>query len=122
MDKHAKLHPAIYLLSLTAFAIGVAEFVVVGVLNSIASDFAIPIEKAGSLVGLYALALAIGTPIVTLMLARFNKKLVIVGLISVFALGNLVSATAQSFEVLLAGLVVCWGVACTPPLRSRLSA
>ena len=31
MDKHAKLHPAIYLLSLTAFAIGVAEFVVVGV-------------------------------------------------------------------------------------------
>ena len=106
MDKHTKLHPAIYLLSLTAFAIGVAEFVVVGVLNSIASDFAIPIEKAGSLVGLYALALAIGTPIVTLMLARFNKKRVLVGLISVFALGNLVSATAQSFEVLLAGRIV----------------
>jgi len=106
MVKNSNLHPAIYLLSLTAFAIGVAEFVVVGVLNSIASDFTIPIEKAGSLVGLYAFALAIGTPIVTLMLARFNKKQVLVGLISVFALGNLISATASSFEVLLAGRIV----------------
>jgi predicted MFS family arabinose efflux permease len=106
MAKSPKLHPAIYLLSLTAFAIGVAEFIVVGVLNSIASDFAIPIEKAGSLVGLYALSLAIGTPIVTLMLSRFNKKHVLVALISFFTLGNLISAMANSFEVLLAGRII----------------
>ena len=106
MAKNTKLHYAIYLLSFTAFAIGVSEFIVVGVLNSIAEHFSIPIEKAGSLVGLYALALAIGTPIVTLMLTHFNKKRVLVGLISVFSLGSLVSATANTFEILLAGRIV----------------
>lgn len=103
MANQVRLHPSIYVLSLTAFAIGVAEFIVVGVLSSIASDFDISLDKAGALVGLYALALAIGTPIVTLLLARFNKKSALLALIAIFSFGNLISAIATSYELLLIG-------------------
>ena len=108
MADKMRIHPGIYLLSLTAFAIGVAEFIVVGVLNSIAIDLNVPLERAGSLVGLYALALALalGTPVVTLLLARFNKKPVLLALIAIFSLGNLISATASTFDMLLAGRIL----------------
>ncbi|MBE4295563.1 MFS transporter [Vibrio parahaemolyticus] len=105
MSKQA-LHPSIWLLSVTAFAIGVAEFIVVGVLPSIAASFDITIAKAGSLVGLYALALAIGTPICVLFFSRYPKKPVLLALITVFLLANIVAACATSYTMLLAARVV----------------
>ena len=52
--------PGVLALAVGAFAIGVTEFIVVGILPAIAKDLHISIESAGSLVSLYALALAIG--------------------------------------------------------------
>lgn len=48
------LHPGILTLAITAFAIGVAEFIIVGILPSISAAFDISLASAGSLVGLYA--------------------------------------------------------------------
>lgn len=105
MSKKAA-HPSIWLLSITAFAIGVAEFIVVGVLPSIATSFDITVAKAGSLVGLYALALAIGTPICVLFLSRYPKKPVLLALITVFLLANIAAACAANYNMLLAARMV----------------
>lgn len=59
----------LWALAVTAFAIGVTEFIVVGVLPAVSADLDVPLARAGGLVGLYALALAIGTPLVVLGLA-----------------------------------------------------
>ena len=96
----------IWALAVTAFAIGVAEFIVVGVLPAIAADLGVPLAQAGGLVGFYALALAIGTPLVVLGLARQPSKPVLLGLVAVFLLGNLVSALSHSYAMLLAGRIV----------------
>ncbi|RMX05779.1 MFS transporter [Corticibacter populi] len=99
-------HPGVWALAVTAFAIGVAEFIVVGVLPAIAGDLDVPLAHAGSLVGLYALALALGTPVVVLALARWPRKPLLLGLVAVFLAGNLLSAVAGSHAMLLAGRIV----------------
>ena len=93
-------------LAVAAFAIGVTEFIVVGILPAIAKDLHISIESAGSLVSLYALALAIGTPLLVIALSRLPRKLALLGLMTVFLAGNLLAALSHGFELLLAGRVI----------------
>ncbi|VVQ09479.1 Inner membrane transport protein YdhP [Pseudomonas fluorescens] len=101
-----RIHPGVLALAVTAFAIGMAEFIVVGILPAIASDLDIPLARAGSLVGLYALALAIGTPLTVLALARLPRKPVLLTLIALFLGGNLLAALSTDYPSLLAGRVV----------------
>lgn len=106
MNHGARTHPGVWALAVTAFAIGVAEFIVVGVLPSIAHDLDVPLARAGGLVGLYALALAVGTPIVVLGLAHLPRKPVLLWLVAVFLAGNVLSALSTSYAMLLAGRIV----------------
>lgn len=106
MNHGARTHPGVWALAVTAFAIGVAEFIVVGVLPSIAHDLGVPLARAGGLVGLYALALAVGTPIVVLGLAHLPRKPVLLWLVAVFLAGNVLSALSTSYAMLLVGRIV----------------
>ncbi|MFC0227688.1 MFS transporter [Serratia aquatilis] len=105
-QKKEHIHPGVWALAVTAFAIGVAEFIVVGVLPAIATDLEVPLARAGGLVGLYALALAIGTPLVVLGLAQLPRKPVLLGLVAIFLAGNLLSALSASYGMLLLGRIV----------------
>ncbi|MFC0710569.1 MFS transporter [Azorhizophilus paspali] len=106
MSQRNVVHRGVWALAVTAFAIGVAEFIVVGVLPAIAEDLGVPLARAGGLVGLYALALAIGTPLVVLGLARLPRKPVLLTLVAVFLAGNLLSALSTSYAMLLAGRIL----------------
>lgn len=106
MSQAQRTHPGVRALAVTAFAIGVAEFIVVGVLPAIAEDFGVPLARAGGLVGVYALALAVGTPIIVLALARIPRKSLLLALVAVFLAGNLLSALSASYEMLLAGRIL----------------
>lgn len=106
MSQVPRTHPGVWALAVTAFAIGVAEFIVVGVLPAIADDLGVSLARAGGLIGLYALALAVGTPIVVLALARLPRKPVLLALVAVFLAGNLLSALSTNYELLLAGRMV----------------
>ncbi|HDS1699031.1 MULTISPECIES: MFS transporter [unclassified Pseudomonas] len=96
MNASKSLHVGVWALAIAAFAIGVSEFVVVGVLPSIAQDFSISLAHAGGLVSYYALALAVGPPITVLVIAHYPRRLVLLVLIAVFLLGNLLSAMSSS--------------------------
>ncbi|MBB2201077.1 MFS transporter [Gluconacetobacter tumulisoli] len=101
-----RVHRGVLALAVTSFAIGVAEFVVVGILPAIADDLKVSLDRAGGLVGLYALALAVGTPLVVLTLARFPRKPVLLALVAVFLAGNLLSAMSVDYASLLIGRIV----------------
>ena len=101
-----RIHPGVLALAVTAFAIGMAEFIVVGILPAIAIDLDVPLARAGSLVGLYALALALGTPLTVLALARLPRKPVLLTLIAVFLAGNLLAALSTDYPSLLAGRIL----------------
>ncbi|MDH5879749.1 MFS transporter [Vibrio sp. S/42/10] len=92
----------VWILTLAAFAIGTAEFVIAGILPQIATSLSITEGQAGYLISAYALAIVIGGPILTIYLARFNKKVVLIGLMALFIIGNILSALAPSYPLLLA--------------------
>ncbi|WP_417883445.1 MFS transporter [Vibrio rumoiensis] len=96
----------VWILTLAAFAIGTAEFVIAGILPQIAISLSITEGQAGYLISAYALAIVIGGPILTIYLARFNKKAVLAGLMSLFILGNIMSAYAPSYDLLLVSRVI----------------
>ncbi|MGE7989367.1 MFS transporter [Lysinibacillus fusiformis] len=97
---------ALISLALSAFAIGTTEFVIVGILQEVATDLGITVTKAGTLVSGYAVALAIGTPIVVVMTGKFPKKGYLVILMIVFTLGNLLATVAPTYSILLLSRVI----------------
>jgi len=96
----------VWILTLAAFAIGTAEFVIAGILPQIATSLSITEGQAGYLISAYALAIVVGGPILTIYLARFNKKAVLTGLMALFIVGNILSALAPSYTLLLVSRVI----------------
>ncbi|MGV2989394.1 MFS transporter [Vibrio sp. E150_011] len=101
-----KMPLQVWILTLAAFAIGTAEFVIAGILPQIATSLSITEGQAGYLISAYALAIVFGGPILTIYLARFNKKMVLASLMVLFILGNVLSAFAPNYEVLMWSRVV----------------
>ncbi|WP_397452673.1 MFS transporter [Pseudomonas sp. NA-150] len=92
---------ALLALTLSAFAIGTTEFVIVGLIPTIAHDLGTSLPSAGLLVSLYALSVAIGAPLLTALTGRVPRKVLLVGLMVLFTLGNLVAWQAPSYESLI---------------------
>ena len=96
------------LLALTAaaFGIGTSEFIIVGLLPTLAHDFRISIPLAGTLVTAYALSVTFGSPFVALALGRVDRKRSLLLLMGLFAAGNTLCALAPGFHLLLAARVL----------------
>lgn len=94
---------ALFALAIGAFGIGLTEFVVAGILPQIAAEFAIDIPTAGLMATTYALGVFVGAPILTVVGARVPRKTMLIALALIFTLGNLITATAPTLEIALAG-------------------
>jgi MFS transporter, DHA1 family, inner membrane transport protein len=93
-------------LFLGMFVLGSAELLVVGVLDLIAADLQVSIPAAGTLVTAYALGLAIGGPVLTMLTIRLDKRTVLVGALVLFILANLVAVLTTSYGLFLAARVL----------------
>ena len=92
---------ALWALTLSTFAIGTTEFVIVGLVPTIATDLGVSLPSAGLLVSLYAVGVAIGAPILTALTGRWNRKIVLMSLMGLFVIGNLLAWQAPSYETLI---------------------
>jgi DHA1 family inner membrane transport protein len=106
MSLKSKMPLQVWILTLSAFAIGTAEFVIAGVLPQVAGSLRITEGQAGNLITAYALAIVVGGPILTLWLARFEKRKVLIGLMALFIAGNLIGAFTTDYSVLLISRVI----------------
>jgi DHA1 family inner membrane transport protein len=97
---------ALYALTAGAFGIGTTEFVIMGLLQQVATDLGVTISAAGLLISGYAFGVFVGAPLLTLATARMPRKTVLLGLMLVFTLGNLACALAPSYAWLMAARVV----------------
>lgn len=93
-------------LALGGFGIGLTEFVIAGLLPEVATDFGVTEAAAGWLISGYALSVAVGAIALTAAVTRFSRKRVLLALLVLFILGNLVSAIAPDYTVMLAGRVI----------------
>ncbi len=92
---------ALLALTISAFAIGTTEFVIVGLIPTIASDLGVSLPSAGLLVSLYALSVAIGAPLITALTGRMPRKTLLAALMALFTAGNLVAWRAPGYESLI---------------------
>ncbi|MFI2610994.1 MFS transporter [Kitasatospora sp. NPDC018619] len=97
---------ALIALAIGAFGIGTTEFVIMGLLPRIADDYGVSIPDAGLLVTGYALGVVAGAPLMTALGTRISRKTMLMLLMGLFTAGNLLSAAAPSFPVMLAGRIV----------------
>ena len=92
---------ALWALTLSAFAIGTTEFVIVGLVPTIAQNLGVSLPSAGLLVSLYAVGVAIGAPVLTALTGRWRRKAVLLSLMALFVVGNLFAWQAPSYESLI---------------------
>ncbi|MEU1128884.1 MFS transporter [Streptomyces sp. NPDC005900] len=97
---------ALLALAIGAFGIGTTEFVIMGLLPEVAGDFGVSIPTAGFLVTGYALGVVLGAPLMTVLGTKISRKRMLMLLMGLFIAGNLLSAVAPVFGVMLAGRVV----------------
>lgn len=92
---------ALLALTISAFAIGTTEFVIVGLIPTIAAQLDVTMPSAGLLVTIYAIGVAIGAPILTALTSRVPRKLLLVGLMVLFTVGNLLAWQSPGYESLV---------------------
>lgn len=97
---------ALYALTIAAYAIGTTEFVIVGLLPTVARDLAITLPLAGLIVSVYALGVTFGAPILTALTGRVERKPLLLGLMVLFIAGNGVAAFSTSYQLLLVARVL----------------
>lgn len=97
---------ALFALTLSAFAIGTTEFVIVGLVPTIAQDLGVTLPSAGLLVSLYALGVAIGAPVLTALTGRWNRKVVLLSLMGLFIIGNILAWMAPNYSSLITARIL----------------
>lgn len=97
---------ALWALTLSAFAIGTTEFVIVGLVPTIALDLGVSLPSAGLLVSLYALGVAIGAPLLTALTGRWPRKPLLLALMALFIAGNLLAYLAPGYSSLITARVL----------------
>ncbi len=102
----SRLPLALYALTAGAFGIGTTEFVIMGLLQQVATDLNVTIASAGLLISGYALGVFVGAPLLTVATARMPRKHVLLALMLVFTLGNLACALAPSYALLMGARIV----------------
>lgn len=97
---------ALLALTISAFAIGTTEFVIVGLIPTIAADLKVSLPSAGLLVSLYALGVAVGAPLLTALTGRLPRKQLLLALMALFTVGNLLAWQAPGYASLIVARVL----------------
>ena len=97
---------ALVALAMTFFGVGITEFISIGILPGVASEFGISVSTAGLIVSMYALGVAVGGPILTSLTANIERKKVLLSVIVLFIIGHIITASAPMFSIVLIGRVI----------------
>jgi DHA1 family inner membrane transport protein len=89
---------------------GCAEMLVMGMLDLMAADLAVPVSAVGVLVSANALGIAIGGPMLTFLTTRLDRRPVLLVALMVFIGFNLLPAFGAGLETFIAARVVIGGV------------
>jgi predicted MFS family arabinose efflux permease len=94
------------LLAAGTFAVGTSAYVVSGVLPAVSAELGVPLAAAGQLATAFALAYAVGAPLLATLTGRWERRTLLLAALLVAAAGNALSAVATSYPLLVAGRVV----------------
>ena len=88
-------------LAFGTLGLGIAEFVMMGILPDVAKDLGISIPVAGHFISAYALGVCVGAPVLTLA-RKYPLKHILLVLVTLIMIGNICAALSPNYWVLLA--------------------
>ena len=91
-----------FALAVGGLGIGIGEFAPMGLLPNMARDIGVTIPQAGHTISAYALGVVVGAPLLAVVGARVPRKALLLGLMVLFAVGNVLSAVAPNYGSLVA--------------------
>ncbi|MGL5230267.1 MAG: MFS transporter [Cetobacterium sp.] len=106
MSTKTKMPRALLALTLSSFAIGVTEFIPLGLLAEMSNYFSTSLSSMGMVVSMYAIGVAIGAPILTNLISSLSRKNQLIFTLVLFTLGNLLAAVSTSFNMLILARVI----------------
>jgi DHA1 family inner membrane transport protein len=119
-----RLPSTVFVLGAGTFLMGTTEFIVAGLLPELAHDFSTTQAHAGLTITAFAVGMIVGAPVLPMLTLRLSRRVLLTGALAVYAAAHVVSATTQSFEVLLASRFVAavatgtfWAVAAVVAAR-----
>ena len=101
-----KARVAVYVLLALSFALGCMEFTIIGIEPDIAGSLGVDLSLVGNLVGYFAIAYAVCTPLLAVFTGRFRRYQLMLVYLVIFNLGNICTVLAPSYEVLTAGRIL----------------
>jgi len=96
----------IYLLTIVSFVVGMAELVIGGILDLIATDLHVSISQAGLLITIFSLVFAVGAPILMIATAQIERRKLMMFSLALFFIGNVIALFSTSFTVLFVSRIV----------------
>ena len=97
-------------LTLSTFIFNTSEFIPIGLLTSIADDFAITESKAGLLITIYAWVVALASLPLMMAFAKTENKKLMLSLVTLFTASHILSGFSNSYVMLMISRI---GVACS---------
>lgn len=96
----------VYVLCFNIMALGTTEFVIAGLLPELADEFSVSIPTAGLFVSGFAVAMAVGAPVLAALTLRLPRRSTLMAAMALFAAGHVLSAMAGTYGVFMASRIV----------------
>jgi predicted MFS family arabinose efflux permease len=91
----------IYMLTFITFLLGTAQFVIVGILDKVAASVGVSVSEAGQLITVFALANAVGTPVVMVATAKVDQRKRLLLALAIMLLGIVGTVALPGFDFLM---------------------
>ncbi|MER8028852.1 MFS transporter [Streptomyces bauhiniae] len=93
-------------LALGTFAVGTDAFVIAGLLPDISDSLGVSVGAAGQLVSVFSLAYALLSPVLAALTSHWSRRTVLITALAVFAVGNVMTALAPDYALVLTARVI----------------
>lgn len=97
----------VYILAIAAFVVGTVELIIGGTLDLVANDLEVSISAAGQLITIFSVVFALSGPVLLAVTGKFERKRLYIGALSIFLIGNIISAFSVNYGMLMFSRVVC---------------
>ena len=96
----------VYILTVLAFVVGMAELIIGGILDIVAEDLGVSVSSAGLLITIFAVTFAVSAPILLVIFAKVDRtRLTLISLL-VFFIGISIAIFSSSYSLLLLSRIV----------------
>ncbi len=119
---------AVISLVVLSFFLGMCEFIMIGIVPDVAADLSVSITQIGMIISYFAIANAIGTPVLSLWASRFSRYHFMIVVTALFALGCCSTFLISNYMMLfwnrlflaaVAGVLFSVSIAAAPMIAPR---